>query len=438
MDTKIVPVFLSFFILLSFSSFTNAAVTLTVESSVGYPGANESRVNMSLDNPDDNIKAFMIDICDVDNYLTCTGCELSGIDERQCFQSTATEQSSGCCRVLVYNYNPEEIIESGASPLIKINYTVSDNAPVQSCKNLNLQNVQVSNEFNAEVDAIPVSGNMCFQRCSTDGNCIDSAWCNGDETCNTATGICENGTSRCQSSTNVFCEEFTDQCVPEPITPVTLFVGSNAGLPGSQSTIDVILYNPTIPDPIGSGIELGILELDICDAGNYLTCVEFTPDCYWLFGFDFSLLELGNGCCQLKIFPKNPEWWHTIWYAYYPYSIGRLSFNVSENAPLGESTGFNLENVRIRNENNDELAITAYPGSFCFSADPDNDGVSDCEDNCPSVSNPDQADSDGDGLGNVCDYKNNQIPTLSEWGMIIFMTIIMGSGVIFILRRKVA
>ena len=29
------------------------------------------------------------------------------------------------------------------------------------------------------------------------------------------------------------------------------------------------------------------------------------------------------------------------------------------------------------------------------------------------------------------------IPTLSEWGMIIFMTIILGLGVITILRRRV-
>jgi hypothetical protein len=34
--------------------------------------------------------------------------------------------------------------------------------------------------------------------------------------------------------------------------------------------------------------------------------------------------------------------------------------------------------------------------------DTDGDGVIDFEDNCPSVSNPDQADSDNDGFGDVC------------------------------------
>jgi PKD repeat protein len=36
--------------------------------------------------------------------------------------------------------------------------------------------------------------------------------------------------------------------------------------------------------------------------------------------------------------------------------------------------------------------------------DTDGDGVPDVEDNCPSVSNADQSDMDGDGIGNVCDF----------------------------------
>ena len=35
--------------------------------------------------------------------------------------------------------------------------------------------------------------------------------------------------------------------------------------------------------------------------------------------------------------------------------------------------------------------------------DADNDGIPDSQDNCPDVSNPDQADSDGDGTGDICD-----------------------------------
>ncbi len=42
--------------------------------------------------------------------------------------------------------------------------------------------------------------------------------------------------------------------------------------------------------------------------------------------------------------------------------------------------------------------------------DADGDNVCDTEDNCPDISNPDQADSDGDGLGDVCDAPTGSGP----------------------------
>lgn len=44
--------------------------------------------------------------------------------------------------------------------------------------------------------------------------------------------------------------------------------------------------------------------------------------------------------------------------------------------------------------------ITPVPPS---ASDGDNDGVSDDADNCPDVSNSDQSDADGDGVGDACD-----------------------------------
>ena len=39
--------------------------------------------------------------------------------------------------------------------------------------------------------------------------------------------------------------------------------------------------------------------------------------------------------------------------------------------------------------------------------DPDEDGISNANDNCPNTFNPDQTDSDGDGIGDVCDDCDN-------------------------------
>ena len=101
--------------------------------------------------------------------------------------------------------------------------------------------------------------------------------------------------------------------------------------------------------------------------------------------------------------------------------------------------------------------------------DSDDDGEPDSTDNCPYVYSPDQNNSDTDSHGDACDncwYVNNPeqtdsdencpsppyssapycsdacesapIPTLSEWGLIIFMTTMMGIGVVILYRRKIA
>ena len=51
--------------------------------------------------------------------------------------------------------------------------------------------------------------------------------------------------------------------------------------------------------------------------------------------------------------------------------------------------------------------LFGFPPSFTVILDGDTDGIDDDVDNCPSIANTDQLDTDTDGLGNVCDLTPN-------------------------------
>jgi sugar lactone lactonase YvrE len=66
-------------------------------------------------------------------------------------------------------------------------------------------------------------------------------------------------------------------------------------------------------------------------------------------------------------------------------------------SPLGIALD-NLDNIYVADSDNNRIQVYGD-----FSSDLDADGVQDNVDNCPSDPNPDQLDSDNDGLGNECD-----------------------------------
>ncbi|MFN7961330.1 MAG: thrombospondin type 3 repeat-containing protein [Thermoanaerobaculia bacterium] len=72
-------------------------------------------------------------------------------------------------------------------------------------------------------------------------------------------------------------------------------------------------------------------------------------------------------------------------------------------------TNFNSNSVSVidtaTNSVVSTFATSARPWGIAIQqvVDADGDGVPDSEDNCPMVANPDQADFDGDGLGDACD-----------------------------------
>jgi len=63
--------------------------------------------------------------------------------------------------------------------------------------------------------------------------------------------------------------------------------------------------------------------------------------------------------------------------------------------------------------------------------DPDDDGVPTWDDNCPADYNPDQADTDGDNVGDVCDWRYgdpNRDESININDVVYIITYVFKSG----------
>ena len=68
--------------------------------------------------------------------------------------------------------------------------------------------------------------------------------------------------------------------------------------------------------------------------------------------------------------------------------------------------------------------------------DGDGDGHDDNYDNCIGVSNPDQADSDCDGIGDACEGGGANIPAASDWGLAAMTLLVLTAATIVISIRR--
>ncbi|MCK4885966.1 MAG: rhodanese-like domain-containing protein [Planctomycetes bacterium] len=80
--------------------------------------------------------------------------------------------------------------------------------------------------------------------------------------------------------------------------------------------------------------------------------------------------------------------------------ICRSGGRSNDAANLLDSQGY-LHVYDMINGMNDWHGVYSYQTVDCI--DTDSDGLNDDLDNCPTIYNPRQTDSDGDGIGNVCD-----------------------------------
>jgi len=86
-----------------------------------------------------------------------------------------------------------------------------------------------------------------------------------------------------------------------------------------------------------------------------------------------------------------------------PYSEWIPVTNLMSSIFFGEAgASYSFDSIAFDNLENSE-EIPTSPDAVTTISDLDGDGQADGEDNCPDTPNPDQVDSDEDGIGNICD-----------------------------------
>jgi hypothetical protein len=130
---------------------------IAVDNGSAPPGAEAVSVNVSMDNVDP-VKGIQMDICDEGDYLTCTGCELSGrVSDFECITN---ELDHGCVRLVLISLEGD-LIDVGTGPLFSLSYDVADGAPSE-CVNLTPEGTKVSDENTNPLIATTEEGEFCI------------------------------------------------------------------------------------------------------------------------------------------------------------------------------------------------------------------------------------------------------------------------------------
>jgi len=140
-------------------SLAKSEVTVSVGDGEGPPGSIGNTVAVSMENQNDQTKGIQADICDADDYLTCTGCETT---DRSAGFTCVTSPQNGCVRVLLMDISGVNIIETGEGSILTLKYDVSAEAPSGQCDNLTLEEIKVSDKYGDPLEVTSVSGEFCF------------------------------------------------------------------------------------------------------------------------------------------------------------------------------------------------------------------------------------------------------------------------------------
>lgn len=185
----------------------------------------------------------------------------------------------------------------------------------------------------ATVNPVLVVHQIC--ECTTDAQCQDDLWCNGEgETCIDC--VCSDAVPSCDDGDECTidgCDEDTDTCLEKECDESVIDSGlhpccqspgicsADGADPSAICDADVTIikedgfYQPpqegqvvTIKNRIcmdNPGVLVGGVQFDICDEPDCIECIdcELTERTVM---FDCVVLELPDGCCRVIMFCKNP------------------------------------------------------------------------------------------------------------------------------------
>ena len=215
-----------FFVTLCFMSLAlstgQAQVTITVEDGSGFIGSTGNTIDVTLNNPSENVKAVNLDICDVGDYLSCSACETT--ERSSGFSCTASEQEDGCVEVVLLVFG-DDVIEEGNGPIFTLICDVSPSAPPEECREVSAENIQIANDNLIPLDVTPAPGDFCFDACVSDGDCDGG-------TCNQETGSCNPATT----TTTTPGPSTTTTTVPAAGCAVTIDCAETALCPDDDCT----------------------------------------------------------------------------------------------------------------------------------------------------------------------------------------------------------
>jgi len=258
-------------------------IKVSVGDGSGFRGSTANLVEVSLDNPYDEVRGIEIDICDIDNYLSCTACETTN---RTSGFLCETNEVNGCCRILLASLDAD-LIEEGNGPIFTLKYNVSAEALSEECRNLNPENMKIADaEGDIIEDVITEPGEFCFSDCTDNQQCDDNNVCtddscesgscvytNNNNPCDDGNACTENdicGSGSCQPGDPIVCDD-GNFCTDDSCNPAN---GQCVYTPNDTNTCsdnDLCTSN----DRCSAGSCVG--DLFVCDDGNFCTDDSCNP-----------------------------------------------------------------------------------------------------------------------------------------------------------------